>query len=77
LIGINNYSPFKQNKTRTIVTAPGYTHNAIFGAGGNPYGTSATSGREGIKIDAKEAAIYQGERTTTVAKWLKTGMKQS
>lgn len=59
-----------------IVAAPGYTHNAIFGAGGNPYGTSATAGRDGIKNDAREAAIHQGERTATVAKWLKTGMQQ-
>lgn len=59
-----------------IVAAPGYTNNAIFGAGGNPYGTSATIGREGIKNDARAAAIHQGERTATVAKWLKAGMQQ-
>ena len=59
-----------------IVAAPGYTHDAIFGAGGNPYGASATAGREGIKNDVREAAIHQGERTATIAKWLKTGMQQ-
>jgi NAD(P)H dehydrogenase (quinone) len=59
-----------------IVAAPGYTDKAIYGAGGNPYGTSATAGKEGIQNDAKDAAIHQAERTVTIAKWLKAGMQQ-
>lgn len=57
-----------------IVAAPGYTATAIFGAGGNPYGTSATATAEGIQNDAREAAIHQGQRTATVAKWVKAGL---
>jgi NAD(P)H dehydrogenase (quinone) len=59
-----------------IIAAPGYTANAIYGAGGNPYGTSATVTNDGIQNDAREAAIHQAERTVTIAKWVKAGMQQ-
>jgi NAD(P)H dehydrogenase (quinone) len=58
-----------------IVAAPGYTDTVIFGAGGNPYGTSVTVDQNGNMIgDAKaiEAAVkYQANRTVTVARWIK------
>lgn len=59
-----------------IVAAPGYTSNVIFGAGGNPYGASATADRDGIKNDAREAVIHQAQRTVQVARWVKQGMQQ-
>lgn len=59
-----------------IIAAPGYTSSVIYGAGGNPYGTSATAGENGIQNDAREAAMHQAERTVTVAKWVKAGLQQ-
>lgn len=57
-----------------IVAAPGYTDPVIFGAGGNPYGTSVTVGQDG-KIVEDEAAIkaaveHQAKRTVHIAKAL-------
>jgi NAD(P)H dehydrogenase (quinone) len=53
-----------------IVVAPGYTHEAFSAAGGNPYGTSHSSG-EGPPTDRElEAAWRQGERLTQVAQRL-------
>jgi NAD(P)H dehydrogenase (quinone) len=58
-----------------IIAAPGYTDPAIFGAGGNPYGTSVSVSGEGKMMqDVKDAVIYQAKRTVTVAKWVKHGM---
>ncbi|WP_026464334.1 NAD(P)H:quinone oxidoreductase [Adhaeribacter aquaticus] len=57
-----------------IIAAPGYTDQVIFGAGGNPYGTSVTVNREGIQNDAREAAIHQAKRTVMVANWVKNGL---
>lgn len=57
-----------------IIAAPGYTSPVIFGAGGNPYGTSATANQEGIAPGTKEAVAHQAERTVQVAKWVKTGL---
>jgi NAD(P)H dehydrogenase (quinone) len=43
-----------------ILTVPGYTDQAVFGAGGNPYGTSAVAGEI---TDAVKAAIrHQAKR---------------
>jgi len=59
-----------------IVVAPGYTDPVLFGAGGNPYGTSVSVDQEGKMVeDVKEAAKYQAKRTVTVAKWIKEGNK--
>lgn len=59
-----------------IVVAPGYTDNAIFGAGGNPYGTSVSVDQDGrLTPDVKEAVIHQAKRTVTVAGWVKQGMQ--
>lgn len=57
-----------------IVAAPGYTDPVMFAAGGNPYGTSATAGAEGIVDDhdaIKAAVAHQAKRTVGVAKALK------
>jgi len=60
-----------------IVAAPGYTDPVVFGAGGNPYGTSVTVGQDGNMvgdIKAIEAAVkHQAKRTVTVAQWVKNG----
>lgn len=59
-----------------IVVAPGYTDASIYGAGGNPYGTSVSVDQEGKMVeDVKEAVKYQAKRTVTVAKWIEEGSK--
>lgn len=57
-----------------IVAAPGYTDPVIFGAGGNPYGTSVTVDQDGnMKEDIEQAVKHQAKRTVTVAGWVKNG----
>jgi len=57
-----------------IVAAPGYTDPVIFGAGGNPYGTSVTVDQNGKMVEDVEAAVkHQAKRTVTVAEWVKKG----
>ncbi|MCG7343263.1 NAD(P)H:quinone oxidoreductase [Sporosarcina sp. ACRSL] len=57
-----------------IIAAPGYTDPIIFGAGGNPYGTSVTVSQDGKMIDDVEAAVkHQAKRTVTVAEWVTKG----
>ncbi|SDY79248.1 NAD(P)H:quinone oxidoreductase [Tindallia californiensis] len=62
-----------------IVASPGYTDPVIFGAGGNPYGTSVTVDGEGNMSGEQEsikAAIqHQANRTIQVAGWVKEGLK--
>jgi NAD(P)H dehydrogenase (quinone) len=55
-----------------IIATPGYTDQVIFGAGGNPYGTSVTVGQDGKMIEDVQAAVkHQAKRTVTVAEWVK------
>lgn len=57
-----------------IVVAPGYTDPVLFGAGGNPYGTSVTVGQDGKMIENVEAAVkHQAKRTLSVAQMIKNG----
>src|SRR5690625_268895 len=57
-----------------IIATPGYTDQAVFGAGGNPYGTSVTVGQDGKMIeDVEESVKHQTQRTVTVAEWVKKG----
>lgn len=59
-----------------IVVAPGYTDNAIYASGGNPYGTSVSVDQDGrMATDVKEAVLHQAKRVVTVAGWLKQGMQ--
>ncbi len=44
-----------------IVVAPGYTDPSIYAAGGNPYGTSATQGKE-VSAEVLAAVRYQAQR---------------
>jgi NAD(P)H dehydrogenase (quinone) len=57
-----------------IVVAPGYTDKVLFGAGGNPYGTSVTAVQGGTVDESAIAAIkHQAKRVVTVAQWVKNG----
>ena len=59
-----------------IVATPGYTNPVIFGAGGNPYGTSVTVGQDRKMVEnfsAVQVAVkHQAKLTVTVAEWVKT-----
>jgi NAD(P)H dehydrogenase (quinone) len=57
----------------SLIVPPGYTHPVLFGAGGNPYGTSYASGSEegsSVSGDALIAAHYQGYRLAQYASLL-------
>jgi len=55
-----------------IIVPPGYTDQVLFGAGGNPYGTSVTVGKYGKMIEDVHAAVkHQAKPTVTVAEWIK------
>ncbi|GIP33268.1 NAD(P)H:quinone oxidoreductase [Paenibacillus sp. J2TS4] len=57
-----------------IVAAPGYTDPVIFGAGGNPYGTSVTVDQNGNMVENVEAAVkHQAKRTIQIASLVKQG----
>ena len=57
-----------------IIATPGYTDPVLFGAGGNPYGTSVTVGQDGKMIEDVQGAVkHQAQRTVTVAEWVKKG----
>lgn len=60
-----------------IVAAPGYSDPVLFGAGGNPYGTSVTVDQEGNMVeDVQGAVAHQAKRTVQVAEWVKNGQNQ-
>lgn len=54
-----------------VIVPTGYTDPSIFTAGGNPYGTSVTAGREGMVEDVKDAVRHQAKRTIEIASKLK------
>ena len=57
-----------------LIAAPGYTSPVLYGAGGNPYGTSVTQGQDGKMVeDVKEAVFHQAKRTVEIASWIKKG----
>ncbi|TGB05323.1 NAD(P)H:quinone oxidoreductase [Halobacillus salinus] len=52
-----------------IIAAPGYTDDAVFATGGNPYGTSVSVDGEGnMKEDVEAGVRHQVNRTVDVAK---------
>lgn len=59
-----------------IIAAPGYTDQALFAAGGNPYGTSVTAGGE-LREESRKAVQHQARRTVMVAQWVQQGLKSS
>lgn len=56
-----------------IVAAPGYTDQAVFGGGGNPYGASASGTEQGPAEGELESCRYLGKRVVTVANWVSAG----
>lgn len=59
-----------------IIVTPGFTDASIGAAGGNPYGTSVTQGKDGKMIEDVEKAVkHQTKRTIEIAKWIKVGRK--
>ena len=57
-----------------IIAAPGYTDPVLFGAGGNPYGTSVSVDQDGNMVEDVEAAVkHQAARTASVAEWVRNG----
>ncbi|WP_077330029.1 NAD(P)H:quinone oxidoreductase [Virgibacillus siamensis] len=57
-----------------IIATPGYTDAVLFGAGGNPYGTSVTVGQDGKMVeDVEGAAKHQAKRTVNIASSVKQG----
>jgi NAD(P)H dehydrogenase (quinone) len=59
-----------------LIVPPGYTAPAVYGAGGNPYGTSFVSGPagEGPDAAAMDAARHQGSRLALVTARLLGGV---
>lgn len=57
----------------TLVVAPGYTDQAVYAAGGNPYGASATGTEKGVSAEELAAAKHMGNRVATVSKWVLAG----
>jgi NAD(P)H dehydrogenase (quinone) len=56
----------------TVIVPPGYTHEAIDAAGGNPYGTAHASHVGAVTPEVLAAARYQGTRLVEVAAALLT-----
>src|SRR5699024_2718467 len=56
-----------------IIAAPGYADPVIFTTGGNPYGTTVTTGDNTAERDAKPAVEAQTKRTLDVASRIKAG----
>lgn len=50
-----------------IIVPPGYTNEALYKAGGNPYGVSVTAGGQGITDDVKAAIEWQARRLVEIA----------
>ncbi|MFD2043638.1 NAD(P)H:quinone oxidoreductase [Ornithinibacillus salinisoli] len=56
-----------------IIVPPGYTDQILYGAGGNPYGTSVTQGQDGKMVEDVEAAVkHQAKRTVDIASQINT-----
>ena len=59
-----------------LVVTPGYTDEAVFRAGGNPYGTSVSVDDAGnMKEDVRDAVFHQTRRVLQVAGWVKKGLE--
>ena len=57
----------------SLIVPPGYTHQVLYAAGGNPYGTSYPSGIDGdsaVSAEALTAAHFQGYRLARYARRL-------
>ncbi|PSR20743.1 MAG: NAD(P)H:quinone oxidoreductase, type IV [Sulfobacillus acidophilus] len=52
-----------------IVVAPGYTHESIYKAGGNPYGASCTAGQP-VSAEVRAAVHHQARRLVEITQRL-------
>ncbi|MGW1886909.1 NAD(P)H:quinone oxidoreductase [Streptomyces sp. NPDC001970] len=59
----------------SIIVSPGFTNPVVYGAGGNPYGTSHAGSAGAPGEETLEAARYQGERLATIAARLRAGAR--
>lgn len=51
----------------SIVVAPGYTDQAIFASGGNPYGASVTAGGQGLSAEDTASIRHQAKRLVEIS----------
>ncbi|NGO80934.1 NAD(P)H:quinone oxidoreductase [Streptomyces sp. YC504] len=51
----------------SLIVSPGFTDAAVYGAGGNPYGTVHVGSSGEVSDETLEAARYQGERLAKIA----------
>lgn len=60
----------------SIIVSPGYTDEALYASGGNPYGTSWSAGPDNARPDEAtlNSARIQGKRLATVAAVLADGL---
>ena len=56
-----------------ILVPPGYTDDALFAAGGNPYGLSVTATGEALPVEVVAAARHMARRVVMVTRWLVAG----
>lgn len=54
-----------------VLVPPGYTGDAVYAAGGNPYGTSVTADGPGVSDEALEAIRHQARRLVRFAEKLR------
>ena len=59
-----------------ILVPPGYTDEAVFAAGGNPYGLSVTATGEALPVEVVAAARHMARRVVLVTRWLVAGRDQ-
>lgn len=55
----------------SILVPPGYTHSAIFAAGGNPYGASVTAKGEPLSEEDRANIRHQAQRLVEITRKLK------
>lgn len=60
-----------------IIVGPSYTDQAVFAAGGNPYGASFTArgGEPPLSDEARRAARYLAQRVVRVTRWVLEGRR--
>ncbi|MFD2762341.1 NAD(P)H:quinone oxidoreductase [Lentibacillus juripiscarius] len=57
-----------------IIATPGYSDQSVFGAGGNPYGTSVSVDQDGNMVEDVEGAVkHQAKRTVDIASRVTAG----
>lgn len=57
----------------SIIVTPGYTDDAVFASGGNPYGVSVTADGDGVTPKLEAAIRHQAGRVVETAGWIVKG----